>query len=102
MSIGWTTRSAIISDAVENACRHLGLACTELATAYDIDVAADLSQLIADRTTDPCRVPATWAVLQAIGVVIEGQAIPATIRCRDATPPVSSPSPSAPYSPSRP
>lgn len=58
--------TADAADAVEQACREQSLAYAELPPAYDVDVAADLPQLVAELATDPSRAPATWAALHHI------------------------------------
>lgn len=64
--------TADAAHAVEVACRERGLAYAELPPAYDIDVAADLPQLISQLAADPGRSPATWSALRAIGVPKDG------------------------------
>jgi glycosyltransferase A (GT-A) superfamily protein (DUF2064 family) len=61
--------TADAADAVETACREQGLAYAELPPAYDIDVAADLPQLVSELAADLGMSPATWAALRTIGVV---------------------------------
>lgn len=63
--------TADAADAVEITCRDQGLSYAELPPAYDVDIAADLCQLVAELSADPARSPATWAALRAIGVVRE-------------------------------
>ena len=60
--------TADAADAVEDACREQGLAYAELPPAYDVDIADDLPQLVAELVGDPGRAPATLAALRALGV----------------------------------
>ena len=57
------------ADAVETACREQGLAYAELPTAYDIDIAADLPQLVSELAGNLGMAPETWAALRRIGAV---------------------------------
>ena len=65
--------TASAADALVGRAEALGLRIAELPPTFDVDEAADLTNLRAALAADPWLAPATWAALGALGLIGERQ-----------------------------